>query len=117
MRDRLDIVADLYTAWRTADRELVERLLHADFTFSSPPDPLLDRTGYFERCWPGAGRTVVAFAFLRLIDLGGDEVLVTYVATRPDGGRFQNTEIIGLRGEQIVRVEVYFGWDVDEPPA
>jgi hypothetical protein len=34
-----------------------------------------------------------------------------YEATRTDGTRFRNTEIHGFRGEEIVRVEVYFGWD------
>ena len=49
---------------------------------------------------------------LRLVELASGEVLVTYVATRHDGSRFQNTEIVGVRGDQIVRWEVYFGWDL-----
>ena len=45
----------------------------------------------------------------------GDEVIVTYEATRTDGTRFRNTEVLTFRDEQIVRQEVYFGWDL--PPA
>jgi ketosteroid isomerase-like protein len=111
MSDRLQLVRDCYTAWRTADRALMEQRLAADFTFSSPPDPDLDRSGYFARCWPGADQTGVEFAYTRLHELG-DEVLVTYVATRPDGTRFQNTEIFGFDADSIARIEVYFGWDL-----
>ena len=112
MGNRLQLVRDLYTAWRTADRELIERVLADGFEFSSPPDPSLDRAGYFERCWPMAGTNAAAFEFVRLTEVG-DEVLVSYVGTRPDGTRFQNTEIIGFDSDRIARVEVYFGWDLD----
>ncbi|HTU29659.1 MAG TPA: nuclear transport factor 2 family protein [Solirubrobacteraceae bacterium] len=111
MTDRLQLVRDLYTAWRTADRELIERVLADGYTFSSPPDPSLDRAGYFERCWPGAGTSAVAFEFVRLVEVG-EEVLVTYIATRHDGTRFQNTEIFGFAGPRVARTEVYFGWDL-----
>ena len=111
MPDHPQLVQDLYTAWTTADRDLIELLLSDGYTFSSPPDPLLDRDGYFERCWPGAGANVAGFELLRLVEVG-DEVLVTYIATRPDGTRFQNTEIFGFEGGRIARTEVYFGWDV-----
>ena len=108
--DRLALVRDCYTAWEAADRATVERVLGDEFTFSSPPDPMLDRAGYFERCWPGAG-SVEHFMYLRLIPIG-DEVLVTYDATRRDGTHFQNTEIFGFAGDLISRTEVYFGWDL-----
>ncbi len=91
-----------------ADRR--QRLLADDFTFSAPPDPLLDRAGYFERCWPGAGGDE-PFAFKRLVE-NEDEVIVTYERKRPDGGVGRNTEILTVEGERIVRAEVYFGWDV-----
>ena len=111
MADHLQLVRAMYTAWQTADREAIERLLAPEYSFSAPPDPLLDRAGYFERCWPGAGAHPRSFEFRRLAALG-DEVVVTYLATRPDGTQFQNTEIFGFAGEQLARTEVYFGWDV-----
>ena len=107
---RIDIARAVYEAFATGDREMVERVFADDFTFSAPPDPLLDRDGYFERCWPGAGFGG-AFQFVRLIE-SGDEVIVTYERTRPDGGRGRNTEVLTFRGDQIARAEVYFGWDV-----
>jgi hypothetical protein len=42
----------------------------------------------------------------------GDEVLVTYEATRTDGRRSRNTEILTFRGDRICRAEVYFGWNL-----
>jgi hypothetical protein len=101
----------MYRAFGSADRDAVERLLADDFTFSAPPDPLLDRAGYFERCWPGAGQ-VESFDFVRLAE-NGDEVIVTYEATRAGGTRFRNTEVLTFAGDQIVRAEVYFGWDLE----
>ena len=109
-RSRADLARALYEAFAAADRDAAERLLGTGFTFSAPPDPLLDRDGFFERCWPGAG-SGQAFEFQRVVE-AGDEVIVTYERTRPDGGRGRNTEVLTFQGDEIVRAEVYFGWDV-----
>ena len=108
--DRLAIARDCYDAYETGDRSLVERHLSDDFTFYAPPDPGIDRATYFERCWPNA-ELIQGYEFARLVEVG-DEVLVTYEATRADGSRFRNTEILSFDGEQVVRVEVYFGWNL-----
>lgn len=104
-------VRELYLAFAAGDRDAVERLLSDDFTFSSPVDPRLDRAGYFERCWPGAGQGQ-RFEFVRLV-AAGDEAIVTYEMTHPDGRRGRNTEVLTFRGEQICRAEVYFGWNLE----
>jgi ketosteroid isomerase-like protein len=111
MTDRLHLTRDYYAAFAAADRDTVELLLAEDYRFSAPPDPALDRAGWFERCWPGAG-TLRFERFVRLTEIGNDEVLVTYVAARPDGGCFQNVEIHRFDGEAVVATEVYFGWDL-----
>jgi ketosteroid isomerase-like protein len=108
--DRLQIARDCYAAYESGDRRLLEDHLADDFTFFSPPDPGIDRATYFERCWPNAD-ALEAFEFERLVEIG-DEVLVTYEATRTDGSRFRNTEILTFAGDQVRRVEVYFGWDL-----
>jgi hypothetical protein len=82
-----------------------------DFTFSAPPDPLLDRAGYFTRCWPGAGKGQT-FEFIRLIE-AGDEVIVTYESKHPDGTKGRNTEILTFEGDKVSKAEVYFGWNVE----
>ena len=110
MADRETLARSAYRAYETGDRDLIEELLTDDFTFSSPPDPLLDRAGYFERCWPNA-QLIQSYEFVRLVE-NGDEVIVTYESTKSDGNRFRNTEVLTFRGDQICRAEVYFGWDV-----
>jgi ketosteroid isomerase-like protein len=109
--DRLELAKQCYGAYESGEREVVERLLTDDFTFFSPPDPGIDRAAYFERCWPNAGN-IAAFEFERLIE-DGDEVVVTYEATRTDGTRFRNTEVLAFREDRICRAEVYFGWDLE----
>lgn len=108
---RTKTVRASYRAYETGDRELIERVLSPDLTFYAPPDPGIDREQYFERCWPNAG-TMEKFEFVRLEEISGDAVLVTYEATKADGKRFRNTEIHTFDGDRICRVEVYFGWDL-----
>jgi len=109
--DRLQLVRDVYKAFASADREFIEESFTEDFAFSSPLDVGLDRAGYFERCWPGAGNGQ-QFEFVRLV-ASGEEVFVTYEMTTPDGSKGRNTEILTFSGERICATEVYFGWDVN----
>ena len=109
--DRLQVVRDCYGAYGSGDRSVLERHLAEDLVFSAPPDVGIDRSTYFERCWPGA-ETIAGFDYERLFEHDG-EVFVTYESTRTDGTRFRNTEIFGFEGDRIARVEVYFGWDLD----
>jgi ketosteroid isomerase-like protein len=110
-KDRIELAKASYRAYETRDRELIEELIAPEFTFHSPADEEgLDREGYFERCWPN-GDALAAFEFVRLIE-NGDEVVVTYEATRTDGSRFRNTEVLTFEGDRQVRAEVYFGWNL-----
>jgi ketosteroid isomerase-like protein len=110
-KDRKQIVRDSYRAFREGDRGLIEGILAEEFSFHAPPDPSLDRDGYFERCWPNAGGRIVSFDFVRMIE-DGDEVVVTYEAERSDGSRLRNTEVHTFDGDRICRQELYFGWDL-----
>ena len=109
--DRIQLARDFYRAFAAGDRDFVERALDEEFSFSSPVDVGLDRAGFFERCWPGAGQVVQEFEFVRLLE-SGDEVIVTYVMRRSDGVRGRNTEVLTFRGQKLVAAEVYFGWEV-----
>ena len=110
--DRLRTARDAYRAYETGDRALIEAVLSEDLVFSAPPDVGIDRATYFARCWPNAER-LQSFELVRLVEIAGDEVLVTYESTRTDGSRFRNTEILGFDADgRICRVEVYFGWDL-----
>jgi ketosteroid isomerase-like protein len=110
--DRAALARRMYEAFAAGDRVAVEAILSDDFRFSSPPDPDLDLSGYFERCWPGSGRGQT-FEFVRLVE-HGDEVIVTYELTRADGHRGRNTEVLTFRGDRLCRAEVYFGWELPE---
>ncbi len=110
-RDRKQLARDCYGAYESGDRRVVEELLTDDFEFYSPADVGIDRTRYFERCWPNAG-AIKAFEYRRLIEVG-DEVIVTYESTKTDGHRFCNTEVLTFEGDKICRAEVYFGWDLE----
>jgi hypothetical protein len=112
--DRLSRARSCYLAFASGDREAIEELFAEDLTFSSPADVGLDLAGYFERCWPFSGQQQ-SFEFKRLLDIGDDEVLVTYESERPDGSRIRNTEILGFSGDRIRSVEVYWGWNVSGP--
>lgn len=108
--DRVQTARDIYGAYASGDRSVVEEVLSEDFTFYSPPDPGIDRATYFERCWPNSGN-LASFDFVRLIE-AGDEVIVTYESTRTDGTRFRNTEVLAFDGDKISKAEVYFGWNL-----
>lgn len=108
--DRKQLVRDSYAAFQSGDRGRIEELFSDDFSFYSPPDPGIDRAGYFERCWPNS-ELIESFDFVRLIE-AGDEVIVTYESTKTDGRRLRNTEVHTFEGDRIRKVEVYFGWNL-----
>jgi ketosteroid isomerase-like protein len=108
--NRTDLTREVFRAFAAGDRERIESLLAPSLRFHAPPDPDLDRAGYFERCWPGSG-SESTFDFARIIE-AGDEVVVTYNATREDGSRFRNTEVLTFEGDQVAEIEVYFGWNL-----
>jgi ketosteroid isomerase-like protein len=109
--DRLKLARDVYGAYKSGDRSVVEKLLSDDFTFYSPADVGIDRARYFERCWPNS-KLIEDFEFTRLIE-SGDEVVVTYEGTKSDGSRFRNTEVLTFEGDKLRRAEVYFGWTLE----
>jgi ketosteroid isomerase-like protein len=107
-QDRLQLARELYGAYVSGERHVVEAMLAEDFEFFSPPDPGIDRERYFERCWPNS-ELIEGFEFVRLAEIG-DEVIVTYESTKTDGSSFRNTEVLTFAGEKLRRAEVYFGW-------
>jgi ketosteroid isomerase-like protein len=105
-----EIARAAYDAYVTKDRAALEAIIADDFHFTSPLDNRLDRETYFRRCWPN-GKTIAGFEFINLVP-DGDRVFVTYEGRNTNGHRFRNTEIVTIRDEQIVDVEVYFGWPI-----
>jgi ketosteroid isomerase-like protein len=109
--NRERIARETYGAYESGNREMLAKHLAPDFRFFSPADVGIDLLAYWVRCWPNA-ETIAAFDFKRIIE-HGEEVVVTYEATKTDGKRFRNTEILTFDGEKIAEAEVYFGWNLD----
>ena len=114
-KDTVAIARAAYEAYVSKNRAAIEALIADDFHSSSPLDNRLDRAAYFARCWP-TSKTTEGFDFIHLVR-DGERVFVTYEATGAGGHRFRNTEIITVRGSQIVEVEVYFGWNLPHKAA
>jgi ketosteroid isomerase-like protein len=108
--DFVAIARAAYEAYVAKNRAAIEKLIAADFSFTSPLDNRIDRATYFARCWPNSER-IDSFTFINLVP-DRDRVLVTYEGHRKNGERFRNTEIVSVRDGQIVEVEVYFGWSI-----
>jgi ketosteroid isomerase-like protein len=108
--DPVGIAKQAYEAFAAGDRPAMERLLSADFRFTSPLDNRIDRSTYFRRCWPNSG-TITSFRFA-CTAREGDHVYVTYEGTTAAGKGFRNTEMLLIREGKLVEVEVYFGWSL-----
>jgi ketosteroid isomerase-like protein len=108
--DIVAIARAAYEAYVAKNRAAIEKLIAADFHFTSPLDNRIDRATYFARCWPNSER-IDGFNFINLVR-DGDRVFVTYEGHTRNGERFRNTEIVTVRDGQIVEVEVYFGWSI-----
>ncbi len=99
-----------YEAYVSKDRAAIEKLIAADFRFTSPLDNRIDRATYFARCWLNSEK-INGFDFINLVP-DRDRVFVTYEGRSANGRRFCNTEIVTVRNNQIAEVEVYFGWSI-----
>lgn len=111
MSNRFELIKKFYQAFSNVDRsDFVENLLATNFTFSAPLDPILNRSEFFDKCWP-EGHGLKDIKYVRVIE-NADEVVITHEYVKPDGAKGRNTDIITFNGDKIVRLEVYFGWDI-----
>jgi SnoaL-like domain len=108
--DIVAIARAAYDAYVTKNRAAIDRLIAPDFHFTSPVDNRIDRETYFTRCWPNSAQ-IVDFKFINLV-VDRDRVFVTYEGRKADRRGFRNTEIVTARDNQIIDVEVYFGWSI-----
>ena len=101
------LVRELFRAFHAADRAAMEKLLHTDFHFTSPYDDHINRTQYFERCWPHSG--TFRHNTLRHILTNEETCFVEYVAESGDGTAIHNVEKIQVKDGQIISIDVFFG--------
>ena len=107
MSSKSDIIRGCFNAFKAKDRKLVEDLLTDDFRFTSPYDDAIDKTTYFERCWPNSER--IRTHILERIFEQGSEAFVTYKCITNEGTEFRNTEFFSFDGDRIRQINVYFG--------
>jgi hypothetical protein len=106
---REPIVREVLAACLADDVDVLARRMAGGFSFSSPPDPLLDREAYLERCWPNGGRITGRD---RAADRGGRR------GRRHLRGDARRRRALSQHrgddasGGRIAHQEVCFGWDL-----
>jgi ketosteroid isomerase-like protein len=104
-----------YAAFAEGDRAFFESALADGFRFTSPYDDHIDRTMFFERCWPNVDRQRAVH--IDSVAADGDEVLVRYTVELVTGENFKNLECLGFdASDKLAWVEVYFG-ELPKPKA
>lgn len=106
-QSRHELIKRLFATFKIQDRETALTLFAEDFTFTSPYDDAISKAAYFERCWPNAG--LLKDQVIEQIIVEGDVAFVSYQASTQEGIDFRNAESFTFEGNQIARIEVYFG--------
>ena len=108
------MVKDYYAAYEKKDWGLMEPILAAGFTFTSPAgDDHINLTVYKQRCWPNAAKTK-RFDLEKII-VDGDVAYVTYNGWTTEDKLFRNTEIFKFKDGKIISNECFFGTGVSFP--
>jgi ketosteroid isomerase-like protein len=110
--DSAEVVREAFDAYLSGDRTRAEALYAPAFTFTSPQDDHIDRSAYFERCFPTAGR----FRSLRLLHVtaaGPRDVHVVYEYELTSGETYRNAELVTVDDGVIVEAQVFFGGRYD----
>ena len=105
--DKAKIIRALFAAYLANDRGAVEDSFTDDFRFTSPYDDEIDKPTYFARCWRVTD-WIERHEIERIL-VEGDQAFVTYRCVAKGGKSFRNTEFFRFEGEQIKRIDVYFG--------
>jgi ketosteroid isomerase-like protein len=103
-----DTVRALFESYRRQDRAAADRLIADGFVFTSPQDDHIDRTAFFERCFPTAAR-FTSHELLEVVPTDGDDVFVLYEYELEGGQRHRNAELITVRDGRITETQVFFG--------
>ncbi|PIQ23731.1 DUF4440 domain-containing protein [bacterium (Candidatus Blackallbacteria) CG17_big_fil_post_rev_8_21_14_2_50_48_46] len=103
----LELIHKLFKTFKTQNYHEAASLLSPEFKFTSPYNDAIDKTSYFESCWPNAH--LLQDLTLERIMIDGPAAFVSYEASTSEGIKFRNTEFFSFEGDQISSIEVYFG--------
>jgi hypothetical protein len=106
--DLVALARKYYQSYAEKDRTGIEAIIDDEFCFTSPWDNKINRTTYFDRCWPNS-ETITGFDLINLI-IDGERAFITYEGQSLNGKPFRNSEIMTFRNGKIIDIEVYFGW-------
>jgi ketosteroid isomerase-like protein len=106
--DNVAIVAEAFRCYHEQDLAAALGLYAEDFRFTSPQDDHIDKSDYFERCFPTTDR-VARQELLHLVPAGESTVFAQYEYDLRAGGTYRNMEAITMRDGLIHEVQVYFG--------
>lgn len=104
----VEIVHQMFEAYRAQDRATAETLLADDLVFTSPQDDHLDRSTYLSICFPTADH-FVSQVTLSTVDAGDDGVFTLYEYQLANDEVYRNTEYLTVRDGQIHEIQVFFG--------
>ena len=107
-----EVVRASFEAYLAQDRAAADRVLADNLVFTSPQDYHIDKTAYFERCFPTTGR-LNSQQIVELVSAGEDGVFILYEYELKSGDRYRNTEFITVREGKIVEIQVFFGGKVE----
>ncbi|WOX12562.1 hypothetical protein [Streptomyces sp. N50] len=105
------IVEAAFQYYRSQDRDAAFPLYAGDFTFTSPQDDHIDKTVFFERCFPTADRFKEQ-QLLHVTPADEEVVFAYYEYELTAGGRYRNVEAFTVRDGLIQEVQVFFGGEV-----
>jgi ketosteroid isomerase-like protein len=107
------LVRQVFAAYESKDRTLLEEILSEDFTFSSPLDDHIPRPDYFTKCWPNSEK--VRVFHIEKLFVEKSEAFVLYECVQTSGAKFRNTEFFTIEGNKIKKIDVFFGFVPTEP--
>lgn len=104
----VEVVRRCMESYVAQDRAAAERLIAENYVFTSPQDDHIDRSAFFERCFPTADR-LSSQEILAVVPATGDDVFILYEYELKTGERHRNVELSTVRDGQISETQVYFG--------
>lgn len=109
----VDVVRACLESYLTQDHDTARRLIAEDYVFTSPQDDRIDRTAFFERCFPTADR-LRSQQIVHAVSASDDDVFVMYEYVLKSGGRYRNVEVSTVRDGLMRETQVFFGGRVSE---
>ena len=102
-----DIIYLFMAAFERKDRGMIDAILAADFTFTTPDHARAGRKVFFRDIWPTAMHSLSVF--VERVFAQGDEAFVQYTLEQPDKTRMRKVVMLRFRDSQITHADVYLG--------